>query len=134
MDGTNPVDVRLVQHYRLYTLCLLCPLRFGLDEVDGGQEIVRCQQLRHLWTYLVAEYRQYADNLTPFSSLQLAYLIISFHYLGWLNEHRLAGCRLIMNNSLDLALQRRSHGNHQTAVAQSGTGVLVNKTVTLCGM
>ena len=127
----NPVQVRLVSDVRLRSLRLLRQLRFGIDEVNLGQKLVRVKNLGNIRAHLVAEHRQNPDDLAPLLGLQLPYTIVGLDHLRWLNKHRLARSRLIVNDAAYALLQVGRHRYHQAAVAQRWSSVLVHQSVLL---
>ena len=134
VDGSDPVDVRLVFHRRLVGLGQFGPLCLRLNQVDGGQELVGVEYLFRVGPHLVGEHGQDADDLAALGGLQFAHLVVGLYHFGRLDEHGLAGSRLIVNDTVDASLHLGRHGYHQPAVAHGGGGVLVHETVLLCGV
>ena len=134
MDGLYPVNVRTLQECWLYSLGEVSQLRFSPDEVDDGQELVGVQNVGHVGTHLVAEHREYAYDLAPFLSLQLAYAVIGLDDLRRLDKYRLSRCRLIVDDAVDAFFQVRCYGDDQSAVAHGWCRVLVHQSVLLCSV
>ena len=73
-----------------------------------------------------------ADDFPFLGSLHLADAVVGIHHLGGLYEDGLSRCALVVDDTLDLSLQRRCHGYHQSSVAHGGTDVAVDITFLLC--
>ena len=133
MYGSNPIHVGLLVHNGLDGLHLTGQLCLRTYQVDGGQELVGCQDVAHVWANLLAELRQDADDLTALLGFQLANLVIGFNNFGGLDEYRTTRCRLVVNNTLYFSLQAWCNRNHKTAVAHRGCDVFIHDALALRG-
>ena len=124
----------LLAHLWLESLHLLCQLGLGVDEVNGGQELIGIQHFLNMWAQLVGEYRQDSDDLPSLCCLQLAHFVVGFHHFRRFDEHRLAGSRLVVYDTFDASFQSWCHGNDQSSVTQRGSYVLRYQSFALCTM
>ena len=118
VDGTDPVYVWMVGHFRLYRLEHIGYFLLRPNQVDDGEEAVALQDFLGEWAHLVGEIGEDADNLLSFLAFQLAHPVVGFHHLGWFYEHGLTGGTLVVNDTLDSSLQGRDYWDNQSAVAQ----------------
>ena len=97
---------------------------FGAHELHVGQHLEGLEQLRHLRAQAVGELAQDAYDLAALIGLELADVVVGFHDFLRLYEDGLARGALVVDDALDLALQRRRHGDDEAAVAHGGRHVL----------
>ena len=133
MARSDPVEPGDTEHFgrRFYAARLFCKRGLGVYQVYLCQKLVRPENLGHVGTYLVGEYRQYAYDFAALGGFQLAHLVVRLHHLRRLDEYGLSRGRLIVYDAVDAAFHLWCHGDHQPAVAHGGGCILVHKSVFL---
>ena len=126
MNRPDPVHHLRTLQRRLNRSVALSPKRLGPDEINLSQEVVRDEQRRDERTQPVRELRQDTNHLPALITLQLADAIVCLHHLSRFDKDRLSAGRLIVYNAPDLPLQGRSHGNHQSPIAQGRRDILLH--------
>ena len=127
-----PVDIRLIGNGGLEGPVFSGKKGLGMDEIDGGEEVVGVEHLADIGSDDLRYLRQYAYNLPALVALQLAYAVIGLHDLRRLDIYGAAGGTLVVDDTGDAAFQSGGHGNDKTAVADGGGDVLVDDSLTLC--
>ena len=89
------------------------------------QKLHRVQNVADVRTNLGRKDLQNSNHLTLFRSLEFANAIVGIHHRCGFYEHCLSTRTLIVNDTFDFTLQRRSHRNHQTTIAKRGRNIAV---------
>ena len=131
MYSTDPIDVGLVVHRGLKSLRKPRPFCLGVYQVDLCQQLVGVENIVDVRPYFTSKHRQDADHLPALLSFQLTYLVVGFHHFGRLDKHGLSRGTLIMYDTVDPALHRGSHRQHQSSVAHGGGSILIHQSVLL---
>ena len=134
MDGIHPVEHGTGVDVGADGLHVDGRERLGADEVDDAQEVHRAEDVGDVWTHLGGEFVEDADDFALLLTLQLTYAVVGLHHLGRLYEDGLTRSRLVVDDALDFAFQRRCHGDDEASVAHGGVDVLVHKSLALGGV
>ena len=133
VDGTNPIYVWMIGHFRLYRLEYIGDFLLRLNQVDDSEETVALQDFLGEWAHLVGEIGEDADNLLSFLTFQLAHTVVGFYHFGWFDEHGLTGGTLVVHDTLDSSFQGRDYRDNQSAVAQGRGYIFLYHTLALGG-
>ena len=132
MDGTDPIHVWMIFYLWLYRLEYIGEFQFSLNQVDDGEEAVAVQYFLGEWAYLVGEIGKDSDDFLSLFSFQFAHAVVGLHHFGWLDEDGLSGGTLVVNDTLDSALEGRDDRDNQSAVAQGWGNIFLYDAFALC--
>ena len=99
--------------------------------VDMGEKLHRTQNRVDVRTDFARQDLEDADDFAPFGRFEFADAVVGIDHRRRFDKDGFARCALIVDDTLDFALQGRCHRNDQTAVAEGGRYVAVNVSVGL---
>ena len=124
--------MRIFAHLRFYAANQFGELRLGPQHVDLSQQLVGVENLRHMRTYHLCHLRQDVYHLAALFGFEFADAVVCLHHFGRLYEESLSRGRLIVHDTLYLALHRGYYRYYQTAVAHRWRDILLYQTFALC--
>ena len=104
---------------------------FGAHEVDMTDKVVVAAEVGDGGADFVGELGEDANELAFFSIDEVAQFVVGGEHLGRLDEDRLAGGRLVVDEPLEAAFELRLHGDAEPSVADGHLGILLGDTVLL---
>ena len=133
MDGPCPVHLPFVLELGLDGLELvrekgLCP-----DEVNVGQELIRVEDIRRYRADLIGELGQDPYDFPSLVALQFTDTVVGLDDHLRFDKDGFSAGGLVVDNTLDLPLERRGDGDHQPAVAHGRGDILLDKPLCLRG-
>ena len=122
----HPFDARSFLQTRYHRLKLFGEDCQSTKIIDVRQKLHRVQNVADVRTNFGRKDLQNANHLTLLRSLEFADAIVGIHHRSRFDEHRLSARTLIVNDTFDFTLQRRSHGDDQTAIAKRGRNITID--------
>ena len=112
--------------HRYHRIHLLGEEYLGVDKVEDPKDRDVISHRVEPRSKSVGKGVEEAEDLLSLLSLLLPYLIVQQHHLLWLHEERLAGRRLLVDDTSDVALIAGVDRKEETAIAHHGGGISID--------
>ena len=122
----HPFDARSFLQTRHHRLKLFGEDRQSTKIVDVRQKLHRVENVADVRTNLGRKDLQNANHLALLRSLEFADAVVGIHHRSRFDEDGLSARTLIVNDTFDFTLQRRSHGDDQTTIAERGRNITID--------
>ena len=126
MTRLHPFYARRSLQARHHRLKLFGENRQSTKVIDVRQKLHRVQNVADVRTNFRRKDLQNANHLAFFRCFEFANAVVGIHHRCRFDEHRLSARTLIVNDTFDFTLQRRSHRNHQTTIAKRGRNITID--------
>ena len=129
--GFVPIDKWLIDDVRFHGVHVVGQYALGPYEVYLAQEGVGIEYRLYMRSDGVSQMQKYLNDDALLLSLQQAYPVVGLDDGLRLDKDSLAGGRLIVDDTLNLALVTRRSGDNHAPVAECGRCILRGKSVLL---
>ena len=130
----HPIEVRGIRQVRYDGLEGFGKGGKGAEIIDVCKELQGGHHRRNMRADDGRKLLKDADDFPFLGSLHLADAVVGIHHFCRFYEDGLSCRALVVDDTLDLSLQRRCYGYHQSSVAHGGTDVAVDVALLLGGV